>query len=61
VTTTVALFTRDLRVVDNPMLAATARGASRVVPLFVRDPGGSSSFAAGHVRFLDECLADLAA
>jgi deoxyribodipyrimidine photo-lyase len=55
-TTTVAVFTRDLRVRDNPMLAAAARGADRVVPLFVRDERVS---AAGRARFLDECLADL--
>ena len=36
-TTTVAVFTRDLRVHDNPMLAAALRGADHVVPLFVRD------------------------
>ena len=54
-TTAVAVFTRDLRVHDNPVLAAAAR-ADRVVPLFVRDPridGG------GRARFLDESLADL--
>jgi deoxyribodipyrimidine photo-lyase len=36
VTTAVVLFTRDLRVRDNPALAA-ARRADRVVPLFVFD------------------------
>ncbi|MGN6796671.1 MAG: FAD-binding domain-containing protein [Gaiellaceae bacterium] len=36
--TAVVLFTRDLRVHDNPALAAAHRSADRVVPLFVRDP-----------------------
>jgi deoxyribodipyrimidine photo-lyase len=38
VKTAVVLFTRDLRVHDNPALAAAHRSAERVVPLFVRDP-----------------------
>jgi deoxyribodipyrimidine photo-lyase len=58
VTTTVAVFTRDLRVRDNPMLAAAAR-ADQVVPLFVRDERIGAGFAAGRTRFLDEGLADL--
>ncbi|GGN82614.1 FAD-binding domain-containing protein [Nocardia rhizosphaerihabitans] len=33
----IALFTRDLRVHDNPVLAAAARTADQVVPLFVVD------------------------
>ena len=33
----VVLFTRDLRVHDNPALAAAAREADRVLPLFVLD------------------------
>ncbi len=55
----VVLFTRDLRVHDNPALAAAARAAERVVPLFVHDPG----LPAGdnRRRFLDECLTDLKA
>ena len=36
-TTTIALFTRDLRVHDNPMLVAAAAAAKCVVPLFVHD------------------------
>jgi deoxyribodipyrimidine photo-lyase len=35
--TIVVLFTRDLRVADNPALAAACREADRVVPLFVLD------------------------
>lgn len=55
----VVLFTRDLRVHDNPALSAAARAAERVVPLFVHDP----ALAAGdnRRRFLDECLTDLKA
>ncbi|WP_436524844.1 cryptochrome/photolyase family protein [Actinoplanes sp. HUAS TT8] len=50
----IALFTRDLRVHDNPVLA----GAGDVVPLFVLDPrlGGLS---ANRSRFLHQSLADL--
>ena len=36
--TAVVLFTRDLRLHDNPALAAARREADRIVPLFVRDP-----------------------
>jgi deoxyribodipyrimidine photo-lyase len=38
VETAVVLFTRDLRVHDNPALSAAYREAKRVVHLFVRDP-----------------------
>lgn len=55
-TTTVAVFTRDLRVHDNPMLAAAAR-AEKVVPLFVVDE--KISVPDGRARFLAESLADL--
>ncbi|MEV4130742.1 deoxyribodipyrimidine photo-lyase [Dactylosporangium sp. NPDC049742] len=57
--TAVVLFTRDLRVHDNPALAAATRAAERVVPLFVHDP----TLLAGdnRRRFLDESLADLKA
>ncbi|HWM01754.1 MAG TPA: deoxyribodipyrimidine photo-lyase [Actinophytocola sp.] len=55
--TTIAVFTRDLRVRDNPMLAAAARGAEHVVPVFVRDQ--RIDVAEGRRRFLDGCLADL--
>ena len=38
----VALFTRDLRVHDNPVLHAAARSAAQVIPLFVLDEGFGS-------------------
>ena len=41
--TAVVLFTRDLRVDDNPALAAAGREADRVVGLFVRDPSFPAS------------------
>ncbi|HSL65226.1 MAG TPA: deoxyribodipyrimidine photo-lyase [Gaiellaceae bacterium] len=56
----VVLFTRDLRVHDNPALAAAVREADEVVPLFVRDPRIERSFgAARRVSLLHEALADL--
>jgi deoxyribodipyrimidine photo-lyase len=54
----VALFTRDLRVHDNPVLAAAAAGGP-VVPLFVLDDAVVPRIAAGRMRFLREALADL--
>jgi deoxyribodipyrimidine photo-lyase len=58
----VVLFTRDLRVHDNPALAAAVESAETVLPLFVVDDGiGGTRFgaAAGRRRFLQESLADL--
>jgi deoxyribodipyrimidine photo-lyase len=57
VETAVVLFTRDLRVHDNPALAAASRAARQVVPLFVRDPAAPTS--PGRDRFLAESLRDL--
>lgn len=56
----VALFTADLRLHDNPVLADAA-AADRVVPLFVIDPGiGRAGFAVpNRAAFLAESLADL--
>lgn len=57
----VVLFTRDLRVRDQPALAAAVREAERIVPLFVLDdtllrgPCGSPN----RLSFLLECLHDL--
>lgn len=58
--TAIALFTRDLRVHDNPMLAA-ACAADRVVPLFVLDDAitGSRFASPARMRFLADSLADL--
>ncbi|HSC90876.1 MAG TPA: deoxyribodipyrimidine photo-lyase [Gaiellaceae bacterium] len=56
----VVLFTRDLRVHDNPALAAAAREADEVVPLFVHDPAIERTFGAPRRRaFLLESLHDL--
>ena len=56
--TAVVLFTRDLRVHDNPALAAACANAERVVPLFVRDPQ-LEKLSANRTRFLHQALADL--
>jgi deoxyribodipyrimidine photo-lyase len=60
VNTAVVLFNRDLRVRDNPALAAAAR-AERTVPLFVLDETllGSRFAAPNRVAFLLEALRDL--
>ncbi|WP_406691191.1 deoxyribodipyrimidine photo-lyase [Saccharopolyspora sp. ID03-671] len=59
-TTAIVVFTRDLRVHDNPVLAAAA-AADHVLPVFVHDQTlATTGFATGpRTRFLDECLADL--
>jgi deoxyribodipyrimidine photo-lyase len=59
VSTTVVLFTRDLRVRDNPALHWACATAQRVVPLFVLDPRVPSS--PDRDRFLAQSLADLRA
>jgi len=58
--TSLMLFTRDLRVHDNPALRAAA-GADRVVPLFVLDTGilRSDYIAPNRAAFLTGCLDDL--
>lgn len=58
--TSIVLFNRDLRLRDNPVLAAAAK-AERTVPLFVLDPALlESRFAApNRVAFLLESLRDL--
>src|SRR5690349_3653769 len=57
----VVLFTRDLRVHDNPALHAAVRESTAVVPLFVLDSGIlSSDFnRPNRAAFLAESLADL--
>jgi deoxyribodipyrimidine photolyase len=57
VTTAVVLFTRDLRLHDNPALAAAHREADRVVQLFVRDPAFHAS--GRRLAFLGELLAEV--
>ncbi|MFF0487773.1 cryptochrome/photolyase family protein [Nocardia sp. NPDC004068] len=60
-TVTVALFTRDLRVHDNPALVAAHREGAAVVPLFVVDErivGGRRS-APNRARFLAAALGEL--
>lgn len=57
-TTIVAVFTRDLRVRDNPMLAGAVRGAEQVVPLFVRDDRVTAA-STNRTRFLDAALSDV--
>jgi deoxyribodipyrimidine photo-lyase len=60
VRTAIALFTRDLRVHDNPMLHAAASEAEVIVPLFVLDDALLDTFgAANRVHFLHESLGDL--
>ncbi|WP_030907554.1 cryptochrome/photolyase family protein [Streptomyces sp. NRRL F-5126] len=60
-TVSVALFTSDLRVHDQPVLRAALRAADRVVPLFVLDRGiARAGFDAPNRRaFLADCLAAL--
>jgi deoxyribodipyrimidine photolyase len=58
----VVLFTRDLRVRDNPALAAAARDAAEVVPVFVLDPAILETpfgRSANRRRFLAQSLTDL--
>jgi deoxyribodipyrimidine photo-lyase len=59
--TTLAVFTRDLRVRDNPVLAAAAAAGSTVVPVFVVDDAIIRRFRAhaSRLAFLIDSLADL--
>lgn len=59
--TAIVLFTRDLRVHDNPALSTAAREAERVVPLFVFDDAilGSAFARPNRVAFLLDALRDL--
>ncbi|MFC5890994.1 cryptochrome/photolyase family protein [Kitasatospora aburaviensis] len=60
-TVSIALFTQDLRLHDNPVLHAAHTSADQVVPLFVSDPAvEAAGFAAPNRQaFLADCLADL--
>ncbi|MEV8306293.1 deoxyribodipyrimidine photo-lyase [Streptomyces flavidovirens] len=57
----VVLFTSDLRLYDQPVLAAALRRADEVVPLFVRDRGVTEAGfdAPNRLAFLADCLAAL--
>lgn len=59
--TAVAVFTRNVRVHDNPVLTAALDAADRVVPLFVLDERITSSAynRPNRARFLADALADL--
>jgi deoxyribodipyrimidine photo-lyase len=55
--TAIVVFTRDLRLHDNPALHQACARARQVVPLFVVDPAIAAP--PNRVRFLAESLADL--
>ncbi|MEV4616257.1 deoxyribodipyrimidine photo-lyase [Kitasatospora sp. NPDC049258] len=57
----IALFTQDLRVHDNPVLRAALAESAEVVPLFVLDEGvDATGFAVpNRAAFLADCLTDL--
>ncbi|WP_320773943.1 deoxyribodipyrimidine photo-lyase [Streptomyces sp. CRN 30] len=57
----VALFTADLRLHDQPPLRAASDGSGHVVPLFVRDRAvdGAGFAAPNRLAFLADCLHDL--
>jgi deoxyribodipyrimidine photo-lyase len=58
--TALVLFTRDLRVHDNPALHQACEQARRVVPLFVVDPAiAAPARGPNRARFLAESLAGL--
>jgi deoxyribodipyrimidine photo-lyase len=58
--TAIVLFTRDLRLHDNPALHQACQQARQVVPLFVGDPAISSpARSQNRARFLAESVADL--
>src|SRR5512142_2743731 len=60
--TAIVVFTRDLRLHDNPALHQACARARQVVPLFVVDPAiAASPRSLNRARFLAESLADLRA
>ncbi|WBB78117.1 deoxyribodipyrimidine photo-lyase [Micromonospora sp. WMMD882] len=58
--TAIVLFTRDLRVHDQPALATACAAFDRVVPLYVLDPALAGR-SPNRDRFLHQSLADLRA
>ncbi|MEV0717412.1 deoxyribodipyrimidine photo-lyase [Asanoa sp. NPDC050611] len=58
--TAIVLFTRDLRLHDNPALATACAAAEQVVPLFVFDPALAGR-SPNRDRFLHQSVADLRA
>jgi deoxyribodipyrimidine photo-lyase len=59
VSTSLVVFTRDLRVRDNPALVEACDRSDTVVPLFVDDDRLPIARSANRARFLDESLTDL--
>jgi hypothetical protein len=57
--TAIVVFTRDLRLHDNPALHQACARARQVLPLFVADPAIAAP--PNRARFLAESLADLRA
>jgi deoxyribodipyrimidine photo-lyase len=58
--TAIVVFTRDLRLHDNPALHQACTRARQVVPLFVADPAiDATKRSPNRARFLAESLADL--
>ena len=57
--TAIVMFTRDLRLHDNPALHQACSRARQVVPLFVADPAIPAP--PNRARFLAESLGDLRA
>ena len=60
-TVAIVLFTRDLRVHDNPTLHAAVTTAARVIPLFVLDEGmvNTGHLSPNRAAFLADSLRDL--
>ncbi|MFC7187625.1 FAD-binding domain-containing protein [Halorubrum yunnanense] len=59
---TVVWHREDLRIADNPALAAAAAGSDRILPLFVFDPafyGDRGAACDARIAFLHDCLRDL--
>jgi len=57
--TAVMVFTRDLRVRDNPALVSACREADEVVPLFVIDESIVDRAGANRIGFMSDSLHDL--